>query len=571
MSLKHKEGKLADQHFLTDEAEENEEEESISNEERPIKYNEDEQIILSEGVSESEDEVNKEEESRSKSNANQEENMIEIEEDIINKEDIENKIHEFLFCVQGIGKYTDKERTIYEKGQFCEPSLRDIHRFLRKDNPDNPACKYNLLKWKIIENDLIPLVLNYENNEKIQQLGLVIMIDVTEKLKETVENRSQYEQLLTELHECIANSKILDKLSDNLAEATSKLKEVELLRNEIKARESENMTEEDKGKSLEIKRKIAETENKSEQTIELIFVFIKQVLNIYQSEEILRNIENNVKIIKKLSGLKIFDAIVFHCKAFEIEFYKRLSSTLLELIYFITRIFSVPKIFEVFLNNGCEISELQKLREAERKEKEYRQSLLSTRPNKFGTMIKVKRPHDDTSFLVSNVNMLINNPTAVINQKMNIHAEQKHRPKRNLKNKKLDAKIGQEIYFINNLKIDESSKIDSSHKDIIISLKAFCEQFLKHSFNVLVKFFYFEISRLSENLEQDDIYNYISFITFFLDYHRYLQHHNINEGKKKNVNIEFDVENIREALAPEIIDFVYGYLNFNQALHILRV
>jgi hypothetical protein len=551
------EGKIDGKEYIDDEASD----ESYDND-KQVEYDEDERLVESASISESETGNNnfQDKEALKSGNNDQDENMIEIEEDIIENEDIENKLHEFLFCVQGIGKFIDEKRTIYEKGQFCEPSLRDIHRFLRKESPDNPACKYHLLKWKVTENDVIPLVLSYENNEKIQQLGLVLMIDITEKLKDTIESRSKYEQCLTELHEAIANGKILDRLADNLADATAKLREVVLLRNDLKLRESEILTEEDKGKAMEVKKKIAETENKSEQTIELILIFIKQILNIFQSQEILRNIENNIKIIRKLAGLKIFDAIVFHSQSFDSEYYKRLSSTILELIYFIIRTFNVPKIFEVFMSNknSTEMTYLQKLREEERQEKEYRLSQLSTRSNNFGTMIKVKRPHDDTSFLVSNVNMLMNNPQAVINEKLNKHTQQKHRPKKNLKNKKLNEKISQEIYFINNLKIDDNSKIDNSHRDIIISVKTFCEQFLKHSFNEFVKFFFLEISKFSENLDKDDIYNFISFMTFFLEYHRFLQHHLINEGKKNNNKLDFNAEDIKEALMPEIIDFVYA-------------
>jgi hypothetical protein len=130
----------------------------------------------------------------------------------------EGKISELLFCVQGIGKANSENSTIYDKGEFCEASLRDIHRFLRKDDPENPKCKYYLLNWKICENDIIPLMLNY-NNDKIQLLSLVILVDVTCSIPPLCDNRIYYISKLTELQEFIANSNLINNLSLILADS----------------------------------------------------------------------------------------------------------------------------------------------------------------------------------------------------------------------------------------------------------------------------------------------------------------------------------------------------------------
>jgi hypothetical protein len=546
----------SESHLTNNELIDDEAEVSDSNVKK-VKYNENEEIISEESVSGGVDASGEESEKSQQEDSNKDdENMIEIE-DIIDNEDDTDKMHELLFCVQCIGKYVDEKKTVYEKNEYCEPSMRDIHRFLRKDDDENPKSKFCILKWKVIENDLIPLIINYEGNEKIQQLVLILLVDLTERLPAVMENRMIYENMLSDTHEAIVNSKLLERVAANLAESTAKLREAILMRNELKNCENENPTEEEKIKTNEIKKKIAEIENKSQQMIELILVFIMQLLNIYQSDQILKNVENNIKLIRKLNNLKVLDAIVFHSQSFDTEFGKRLLSYLLELVYFIIRIFSPKKIFDVIMNKDGNMTHLQRLREEEKQEKLARKAQYSTRSNSFGTNIKVTRPLDNTAFLVSNVSQLINNPLKVINEKMNQHANQKHKPRKNLlKNRTIGNKNGEEINFINNLKIEDNANFDLSHKDIILAIKKFCDDFLKYSFNSFVKYFNIQIIKL-EQLEKYDIFYFINLMTFFLDYHRLSQHFNINEAKKTNIKLDFDAEFVKESLMPEVVDDIY--------------
>ena len=522
-----------------------------------IKYN-DEEEILSQN-SETSQTHNQIEKSSSKASDN-EDNVVEIE-DIAHNEDEVDKMHELLFCVQCIGKFIDDKRNVYEKNEYCEPSMRDIHRFLRKDDPENPKCKFLILNWKVIENDIIPLIINYENNEKIQQLGLVLLVDLTEKLPELMENRNSFENLLTELHQVIVDSKLIERIAANLAESTAKLRESSIMRSELKDCENNLINEEEKVKMMEVRKKIADIENKSHQMIELIFVFLKQIMNIFSMNNMQKNIQNNLKLIKKFSSLKIFDAIVFHSQSFENEFGKRIVGNMLELIFSIIRPFTPSKIYDLLMNKEGNMTHLQKLREDEKFQRQMRKSQYSTRPNNFGTTIKINRPLDNTSFIVSNVNQLMNNPQQVINEKLDVHNNQRQKPKKALKNKKVNNKFEEEIILINDLKIEENSYLDITHLELIFSLRKFCNDFLKYSFNNYVKFFIIQISRLSEELDKYDIYHFISLLTFFLDYHRYTQHYNINEAKKNMSKIDFNAEEIREAFMPEVLDFIYKYNN----------
>lgn len=633
-------------------------------------YNEEEEELISKNSSKNEDELaskslKKEEKaeqsfsdsSSSNSNTNSktkiktnklkktenEKNLIEIEQQ--DSEAEVEKEYELLFCVQGIGK--ESSNKAYEKHQFCEPSLRDIHRFLRNDDPENPQMKFLILNWKTAETEIIPLMLNYENSEKIQQLGLVLLTDLTEPLSDLLEKRPLFERLLTDLQENIVKSQLVELLSNTLADATAKLREATIMRNDLKMLESElslvnrksnninnaggnnnnvninnnfnfevndndndkddfndknnHVSEEEKRKKSEIKKKIAEIESKAEQLIELVFVFFKQLLSIYFSSSIEKNIENTLCFIRKFSKCKIFDAIIYHSQSYSSEFSRRLAPILLELNYLLLRPFQPMKIFEFcrsekiqheifksgknpnasssssalnFANKDSENqrkSELAIIRENERKEKQLRLNQQSHRPNNFGTTLKVTRPLDNSTIVISNFNQFIQNPEKVINEKMNSLANQRKKPVRKLMKKvKMNAlKISEEIKFINDFKICENLSLDFSHADIVFPIKGFCEEFIKYCFNSVVKYFIAEIIALSDAFEKYDFYNLINLVNFFLDFERLRLHDYIGNEKskdassgkgpidKKKYNEFYDLRNVYEGISPAFMDFVY--------------
>ena len=155
------------------------------------------------------------------------ENNIDNEEigELLNvEEEIDNgKLNELLFCVQGIGKFIDKEKKIYEKNEFCEPSLRDIHRFLRRDDPQNPINKYALLEWDACNSDIIPCLFKCENDDKICSLCIVILVDLTENLSDFVERRQKLEEMIYELNQNIIRKGVVDLVGRILNDACDKL------------------------------------------------------------------------------------------------------------------------------------------------------------------------------------------------------------------------------------------------------------------------------------------------------------------------------------------------------------
>ena len=138
-------------------------------------------------------------------------------------------------------------------------------------------------------------------------------------------------------------------------------------------------------------------------------------------------------------------------------------------------------------------------------------------------------------------------------------------------------KVSEEIKFINDFKINENIIIDYSHKEIIFSIRNFCEEFLKYCFNEFVKFFIAEIIKISEIFEKYDFYNFINIINFFVSFERVRLHEiisnekikdereaklfnlktNIKNENKNKYNQMFNIKYIQESLTPGVMDFIY--------------
>jgi len=365
----------------------------------------------------------------------------------------------------------------YEKNEFCESNLRDIHRMLVKEDAEFPQKKFHIMKWKIIENDIIPLIISYPENHRVQLLSFVILVDMTQTINENCQHKQTINQYLTSILSYMSNHEVFFKHLGNLiSAATIQLREAEsnridLLKENINIDDENNMAiipKEKKETLLELKRRIAEVENKYQQLIELIFNFLKQIFNLYNPQECWKNCEINLNFIKKMFENKIFDAINYHTTNFETEFYKRISFIFLELLHFIFREFTVTQLFEVT--------------------NKMRLSKLSTRHNNFGTSIQIKRPDDSTSFMVTNVTTLFNGGA-----QDQIFDFQKKKPKGRYANKKYVKEINEEIKFLNDFKIKENFILDPSNGHILISLRQFCTTFIEISFVKLTKYIFEEI------------------------------------------------------------------------------
>jgi hypothetical protein len=89
--------------------------------------------------------------------------------------------NELLFCVQGLGSIKQHGQIeFYMKGPHCEDSLKDLIRLCKRDDDDNPVCKYELGKWGVFQNDLVQLLVTQTQDKKMTFYLMILMVLLTE-------------------------------------------------------------------------------------------------------------------------------------------------------------------------------------------------------------------------------------------------------------------------------------------------------------------------------------------------------------------------------------------------------
>ena len=559
----------------------------------------------------------------------------ELLEDEENDQINNDKLNELLFCAQGIGNFTDKKNNIYEKDEYCEPSLRDIHRFLRNDDKENPIYKYSILNWNIAESDVIPCLLAYENNDKISQLCLVILCDLTEELNETVENRIVIEGLMFKLLNIMLRNGVVELLARFLNDHTQQLMDMEKLKEELKKEmeneknknvnnnnnneknnnennnnennnindnnnennnniennnENNNINDNNndnkeinldttKEDHIIMKRKIGEIQIKSEKIVELIFVLLKQMLSITSTNNLLETSNTLIILLEKISNLKILDALIFYTSGFnDIQnhpFTNTISSTLLSIVFLIIRLFYPKSIIEISdsekENKISEKSEkeFKILLENEEFENSIRKSMLSSRPNCFGTRIRVNRPIDNSSYIVNNISQILNkNVKNLVQEKSNTFKTQRHRSNNKKKTIFKDKRIPKfmintEVKLINDYQIKNyfnSTNLFEKNIECVKNIKKFLENFLDKIYNSFISFYYYQLGKEDE-LDKFDIYYLMNIISFFIEFNRFENYNKI----KKNNNEKFDLTLIALSLSTDMINYIYNKL-YEQSL-----
>ena len=67
---------------------------------------------------------------------------------------------QLLYEVQGLGSIKNVNGyDMYVKSAFCEESLRKLVNILKTDSPSFPYARVSLGEWRILQNDLLPLLI----------------------------------------------------------------------------------------------------------------------------------------------------------------------------------------------------------------------------------------------------------------------------------------------------------------------------------------------------------------------------------------------------------------------------
>lgn len=197
-------------------------------------------------------------------------------------------------------------------------------------------------------------------------------------------------------------------------------------------------------------------------------------------------------------------------------------------------------------------------------EKARRRMNYSTRPSSFGSLYQVKRPHDNSSYIITNINNINNE------KKLNTVKAQKQKPVKKLKHGAKQAftpKIVEEIKFINDLMVKENTNPELFISDSVLNLKFFCFNFIDKCFNGFVKHFerlfqtHLENENIHNSLEKYDFYNFANVCAFFMEFFRIESYRNQEKQKqkfkKKDLNIPFIFTPINSVFSEFITERCY--------------
>ena len=120
---------------------------------------------------------------------------------------------------------------------------------------------------KIVKNDLIPCLLQYEEDEKISQIILIIFVDLTEELDDEVDNRKELEFSLAKLVEILIKENVIDLISRKLNSSTEEFNRMKNLREKYKQLELEEQKK--KKEEKEKMQKEQEEYHKSQEVIQI--------------------------------------------------------------------------------------------------------------------------------------------------------------------------------------------------------------------------------------------------------------------------------------------------------------
>ena len=88
--------------------------------------------------------------------------------------------------MQGLGgirkiEKQGKKIEAYIKGDYCEESIKDLVKNIRRDSPENPKVKLILSQFNIVESDLIKLLILHAEDKKLSFWLLALLSYLTAK------------------------------------------------------------------------------------------------------------------------------------------------------------------------------------------------------------------------------------------------------------------------------------------------------------------------------------------------------------------------------------------------------
>ncbi|KAL8557351.1 hypothetical protein ACS0TY_004691 [Phlomoides rotata] len=126
----------------------------------------------------------------------------------------------------------DGNRIGYDKGEFCLDNMKDLLRFLRRDDQEKRDVFKQVCKWNIVGKDLIPIMEYYTEDRNLVLNAVKVLVFLTMPVEPTSHDISQQTEYLWGLKSAITLSGIVPVI-------------MSLLENPLENLESESFTEDD--------------------------------------------------------------------------------------------------------------------------------------------------------------------------------------------------------------------------------------------------------------------------------------------------------------------------------------
>ena len=78
----------------------------------------------------------------------------------------------------GLGRF-DEDANVYRKDADCLECLKDLQRFLRRDDPYTRDVFHRLCQWGLVATDLVPLVVQYQDDSDVVYNALKVLTFLT--------------------------------------------------------------------------------------------------------------------------------------------------------------------------------------------------------------------------------------------------------------------------------------------------------------------------------------------------------------------------------------------------------
>ncbi|XP_072995580.1 uncharacterized protein [Typha latifolia] len=108
----------------------------------------------------------------------------------------------------GSAKEEDESGAIvgYTKSEICLDNLKDLQRFLRRDNPQRRDVFKQICKWKTVSHDLIPIIEYYQNDRNLVINAVKILVFLTMPVDPNSDDIAQQIEYLWDLKAAMARN-----------------------------------------------------------------------------------------------------------------------------------------------------------------------------------------------------------------------------------------------------------------------------------------------------------------------------------------------------------------------------